>query len=67
MSDVAFHSCVCFQVLGLNFGHWEIFRLLITCLRDIEKLQPTLKPTEDTLVIPARRKTIIEKQVCFVH
>lgn len=53
------------SVLGLNFGHWEIFRLLISCLRDIEKLQPTLKLTEIDPVQPTfpRQKSVIEKQV----
>lgn len=53
------------SILGLNFGHWEIFRLLINCLRDIEKLQPTLKLTEVDPVQPTfpRQKSVIEKQV----
>lgn len=53
------------SLLGLSFGHWEIFRLLINCLRDIEKLQPTIKLTEvDTVqqTFP-RQKSVIEKQV----
>lgn len=53
-------------VLGLNFGHWEIFRLLISCLRDIEKLQPAIKFNEiDATVQPTfqRQKSTIEKQV----
>lgn len=52
-------------LLGLNFGHWEIFRLLINCLRDIEKLQPTLKLTEVDSIQPTfpRQKSVIEKQV----
>lgn len=58
------------SLLGLSFGHWEIFRLLINCLRDIEKLQPTLKLTEIDAVQPTfpRQKSVIEKQVkiCFV-
>lgn len=53
------------SVLGLSFGHWEIFRLLINCLRDIEKIQPKLRQTEvDSLPAPFhRQKSIIEKQV----
>lgn len=53
------------SLLGLSFGHWEIFRLLINCLRDIEKLQPTLKLTEIDLIQPTfqRQKSVIEKQV----
>lgn len=58
-------SSFCTQVLGLNFGHWEIFRLLVNCLRDIEKMQPSIKPSEDIPVMPGRRKTVIEKQVGF--
>lgn len=53
-------------VLGLNFGHWEIFRLLINCLRDIEQLQPAIKLNElDANVQPTfqRQKSTIEKQV----
>lgn len=54
-------------LLGLSFGHWEIFRLLINCLRDIEKLQPTIKFTEVDSVQPTfqRQKSVIEKQVRF--
>lgn len=53
------------SLLNLNFGHWEIFRLLINCLRDIEKLQPQLKLTEIDSVQPSfpPRKSVIEKQV----
>lgn len=54
------------SLLKLSFGHWEIFRLLINCLRDIEKLQPTLKVTEVDAIPPAfpqRQKSVIEKQV----
>lgn len=53
------------SLIGLNFGHWEIFRLLINCLRDIEKLQPTLKLTEVDSIQPSfpRQKSVIEKQV----
>lgn len=53
------------SLLGLSFGHWEIFRLLISCLRDIEKLQPTKKLTDVDTVQPAlpRRASIVEKQV----
>lgn len=53
------------SLLGLSFGHWEIFRLLINCLRDIEKLQPKLKQMEvDSLPAPFhRQKSVVEKQV----
>lgn len=53
------------SLLGLSFGHWEIFRLLVHCLRDIEKLQPTLKLTEVDSMQPTfpRQKSVIEKQV----
>lgn len=53
------------SLLGLSFGHWEIFRLLINCLRDIEKLQPTLKLSEVDSIQPTfqRQKSVIEKQV----
>lgn len=53
------------SLLGLSFGHWEIFRLLINCLRDIEKLQPALKFTEvdSTQQTFHRQKSTIEKQV----
>lgn len=56
------------SLLGLSFGHWEIFRLLVNCLRDIEKLQPTLKLTEVDSVQPTfpRQKSVIEKQVSAV-
>ncbi|XP_055837815.1 kinase D-interacting substrate of 220 kDa isoform X2 [Episyrphus balteatus] len=33
------------SVLGLSFGHWELFRLLITTLRDCEKMQRKIKIT----------------------
>lgn len=53
------------SLLSLSFGHWEIFRLLINCLRDIEKLQPAMKLTEVDSVQPTfqRQKSVIEKQV----
>lgn len=53
------------SLLGLSFGHWEIFRLLVNCLRDIEKLQPALKLSEVDSVQPTfqRQKSVIEKQV----
>lgn len=52
------------SLLGLNFGHWEIFRLLVNCLRDIEKLQPTIKSEVDSVqpFFP-RQKSVVEKQV----
>lgn len=53
------------SLLALSFGHWEIFRLLINCLRDIEKLQPTMKLNEVDSIQPPfpRQKSVIEKQV----
>lgn len=55
------------SVLGLSFGHWEIFRLLISCLREIEKLQPNIKLTEIDAIQPnfQRQKSVVEKQVTF--
>lgn len=64
-------------VLELNFGNWEIFRLLITGLREIERTHPVLKfnidqssslDTMDTYSIPIvqRQKTTMEKQVSVV-
>lgn len=52
-------------LLGMSFGHWEIFRLLVNCLRDIEKLQPKLKVTEVDSYAPTfqRQKSVVEKQV----
>lgn len=53
-------------VLGLSFGHWEIFRLLINCLREIEKVQPAIKFNDiDATAQPTfqRQKSTIEKQV----
>lgn len=56
------------SLLVLSFGHWEIFRLLINCLRDIEKLQPALKFTEidSNQQTFHRQKSVIEKQVGYV-
>ncbi|XP_032590955.1 kinase D-interacting substrate of 220 kDa isoform X1 [Drosophila grimshawi] len=31
-------------VLGLSFGHWELFRLLITTLRDVERMPRKIRP-----------------------
>lgn len=57
------------SLLTLSFGHWEIFRLLINCLRDIEKLQPNLKLNEVDSVQPAiqRQKSVVEKQVKILN
>lgn len=30
-------------VMGLSFGHWELFRLLITTLKDCEKIHKRVK------------------------
>lgn len=53
------------SILGLSFGYWEIFRLLINCLREIEKLQPAIKATEVDTIQPSfqRQKSVVEKQV----
>lgn len=60
------------QIMGLNFGHWEIFKLLITALRDIEKHQPLAKSIFDIqfdgldphpMPSSTRQKTTMEKQV----
>ncbi|XP_013108255.2 kinase D-interacting substrate of 220 kDa isoform X10 [Stomoxys calcitrans] len=40
------------QVLNLSFGHWELFRLLITTMRDCEKVQRKFKPTPAITEIP---------------
>lgn len=44
---------ICIQVLNLSFGHWELFRLLITTMRDCEKVQRKFKPTPAITDIPA--------------
>uniref|UniRef100_A0A1L8DIU7 Uncharacterized protein n=1 Tax=Nyssomyia neivai TaxID=330878 RepID=A0A1L8DIU7_9DIPT len=35
------------NLLNLSFGHWEIFRLLIITLRNLEKQQPTMARVQD--------------------
>lgn len=58
----------------MNFGHWEIFRLLINGLRDVEKYCKYADPTNGggdsiesySIMQPTnipRQKTIMEKQV----
>lgn len=68
------------QILELSFGHWEVFRLLITTLRTIEKNQPIVQPyiTEIQDVIDTHpplpvhqsssrsKQSIMEKQVRFI-
>lgn len=58
--------------MGLSFGHWEIFKLLINGLRDIEKNQTALKLYFDSLndgqeyhsfSTNLRQKSTMEKQV----
>ncbi|XP_037040585.1 kinase D-interacting substrate of 220 kDa isoform X5 [Bradysia coprophila] len=57
-------------IMDLNFGHWEIFKLLITALRDIEKHQPSAKSIfdyqfdgQDPYPMPTvRQKSTMEKQ-----
>lgn len=64
------------QILDLNFGNWEIFRQLVTGLREIERNQPTVKfgfdpnaftDAMDSYVPPSasvpRQKSVMEKQV----
>ena len=59
----------------MSFGHWEIFRQLITALRDIEKHQPVITFAQDTIDSNeghntshpsqmVRQKSQMEKQVC---
>lgn len=40
------------QVLGLSFGHWELFRLLITTLRDVERLPRKIRPQPAIAEVP---------------
>ncbi len=67
---ISFFFLLFHQVMDLNFGHWEIFKLLITALRDIEKHQPLAKSVldfqfdnQDQHPMPSRQKTTMEKQV----
>lgn len=46
------------QVLNLSFGHWELFRLLITTMRDCEKVQRKFKPTPTIAEIPANNVSV---------
>ncbi|XP_075168751.1 ankyrin repeat-rich membrane spanning isoform X3 [Haematobia irritans] len=46
------------QVLNLSFGHWELFRLLITTMRDCEKVQRKFKPTPSITEIPTNTVTV---------
>lgn len=71
------------QVLQLNFGNWEIFKLLVISLRDIEsnaKSIPTIKndnrdnndgaSTSQLQPQPSvrKQKSVIEKQVePYIH
>lgn len=61
-------------VLNLNFGNWEIFKLLIHSLRDIENTAKTSIPVVKTDAVNdgasgsqqpsmVRKKSVIEKQV----
>lgn len=68
------------SVLQLNFGNWEIFKLLILSLRDIEnnaKNIPTVKTdnrdindgasgsqSQQEPQMRVKKKSVIEKQVC---
>lgn len=65
-------------VLQLNFGHWEIFKLLVLNLRDIEttaKNIPIVKTdnrdindgasgSQQPSLNRIKQKSVIEKQVC---
>lgn len=65
------------QILELNFGHWEIFRLLITGLREVEKFYKYADPMaggdsmDSYTMIPSgnmpRQKTTMEKQVSVYY
>lgn len=57
--------------MNLNFGHWEIFKLLVTALRDIEK-NPLARSYFDAqldgqesfaMSSSFRQKSTMEKQV----
>ncbi|XP_053965954.1 kinase D-interacting substrate of 220 kDa B isoform X2 [Anastrepha ludens] len=54
-------------VLGLNFGHWELFRLLINTLRDCEKMQRKFKPTPAIADVPAAANTAAPKDTTDTH
>ncbi|XP_030381684.1 kinase D-interacting substrate of 220 kDa isoform X3 [Scaptodrosophila lebanonensis] len=45
-------------VLGLSFGHWELFRLLITTLRECERLPRKNRPQPAIADVPANVPTI---------
>ncbi|XP_060660122.1 LOW QUALITY PROTEIN: kinase D-interacting substrate of 220 kDa [Drosophila nasuta] len=47
-------------VLGLSFGHWELFRLLITTLRDCERLPRKVRP-QPALTETAANPTVIRE------
>lgn len=64
------------QILELNFGNWEVFRQLVTGLREIERNQPMVKfdqnafaDAPENYIEPAaatsvqRKKSVMEKQV----
>lgn len=64
------------KILDLKFGNWEIFRQLVTGLREIERSQPIVKfnleqsqaDAPDTFALqipPTRQKSTMEKQVRF--
>ncbi|XP_023030563.1 kinase D-interacting substrate of 220 kDa isoform X8 [Drosophila willistoni] len=40
------------SVLGLSFGHWELFRLLVTTLRDCERLAPRKVRPQASIIEP---------------
>lgn len=67
------------SVLKLNFGHWEILKLLILNLRTAASFKPTIPQitnehkeyidsTPQTVVtqVPRKQKSVIEKQVKLI-
>ncbi|XP_065370599.1 kinase D-interacting substrate of 220 kDa isoform X3 [Calliphora vicina] len=55
------------QVLNLSFGHWELFRLLITTMRDYEKVPRKFKPTPAIADVPANQVTPTTKDQVDSH
>ncbi|KAM7344632.1 ankyrin repeat-rich membrane spanning isoform 5-T5 [Cochliomyia hominivorax] len=55
------------QVLGLSFGHWELFRLLINTMRDCEKVQRKFKPSPAISDIPSNTVSASTKDQIDSH
>ncbi|TMW40186.1 hypothetical protein DOY81_014734, partial [Sarcophaga bullata] len=55
------------QVLNLSFGHWELFRLLITTMRDCEKVQRKFKPMPAIADVPANPVVTATKDQIDTH